>query len=150
MKLSGGTTFDAERDRVSASSIHRAFRRWPSSARDFAEALFPKQNALGKTFYDDQSKPYKIIGVIEHMHGSWVGWDKVDRVMLSPMVGPKPGIRYIVRTKPGEIDRVMTAVETALRKRDPNRVIGKLAQDVRAQASAATPAIRSWRSRCRW
>ena len=31
-----------------------------------------------------------------------------------------------MRTQPGEIDRVMTAVEVALRKRDPNRVIGKL------------------------
>ena len=58
-------------------------------SQGFAEALFPKQNALGKTFYDNQSTPYKIIGVIEHMHGSWVGWDKVDRVMLTPMVGPE-------------------------------------------------------------
>jgi len=64
--------------------------------------------------------------VIEHMHGSWVGWDKVDRVMLTPIVGPGPNTQYIVRTQPGEIDRVMTATETALRKRDPNRVVGKL------------------------
>jgi putative ABC transport system permease protein len=95
-------------------------------SQGLAGALFPKQNALGKTFYDDLSKPYKIVGVIEHMHGSWVGWDKVDRVLLSPLVGPGPDIRYIVRAKPGELDRVMSAVEAAVRKRDPNRVIGKL------------------------
>jgi putative ABC transport system permease protein len=95
-------------------------------SQGLATALFPKQNALGKTFYDDQSKPFRIVGVIEHIHGSWVGWDKVDRVMLSPVVGPGPGTQYIVRTRPGEIDRVMTATETALRKRDPNRVVGKL------------------------
>jgi len=91
----------------------------------FAEALFPKEkNLVGKDFYDDQSKPIRIVGVIEHMHGSWVGWDKVDRVMLVPRVSEFT--RYIVRTQPGELDRVMKETEVALRKRDPNRVVGKL------------------------
>ncbi len=54
--------------------------------RAFAEALFPKEKdqLVGKTFYDDQSKPLVIAGVIEQMHGAWVGWDKLDRVMLAP------------------------------------------------------------------
>jgi putative ABC transport system permease protein len=41
-------------------------------------------------------------------------------------VGPGPSIRYLVRTEPGKLDTMMAAVETALRKRDPNRVVGKL------------------------
>jgi putative ABC transport system permease protein len=95
--------------------------------RAFAEALFPKaDNLVGKTFYDDQSKPVVIVGVMEQMHGAWVGWDKVDRVMLSPLVGPGPGVRYLVRSEAGKRDAVMAAVESALRKRDPNRVVGKL------------------------
>jgi putative ABC transport system permease protein len=95
--------------------------------RAFAEALFPKTDTLvGKTFYDDQSKPIVIVGVMEQMHGAWVGWDKIDRVMLSPLVGPGPGVRYLVRAEAGKRDAVMTAVEAALRKRDPNRVVGKL------------------------
>jgi len=124
-KLSAGATFEAS-----------AIEHWKEDQQGFppvaivsqglATALFPKQNALGKTFYDDQSKPYRIVGLIEHIHGSWVGWDKVDRVMLTPVVGPGPGTQYLVRTQAGEIDRVMTATETALRKRDPNRVVGKL------------------------
>ena len=94
-------------------------------SQGFAAALFPgDKNLVGKNFYDDQSKPIRIIGVIEHMHGSWVGWDKVDRVMLVPRVSE--WTRYIVRTQPGELDRVMKETETALRKRDPNRVVGKL------------------------
>jgi putative ABC transport system permease protein len=55
-----------------------------------------------------------------------VGWDKVDRVMLTPVVGPGPGVRYLIRTEPGKLDATMAAVEAALRKRDPNRVVGKL------------------------
>ena len=59
----------------------------------FAERVVPGENALGKNFYDDQGKPIRIIGVIEHMHGSWVGWDKVDRVMLVPRgLGPRHAI----------------------------------------------------------
>jgi putative ABC transport system permease protein len=91
----------------------------------FATSLFKKENALGKTFYDQLSEPYKIVGVIGHMHGSWVGWDKVDHIILQPMIRPG-SVRYLVRTAPGRIDAVMNAVEIALRKRDPNRVIGKL------------------------
>jgi putative ABC transport system permease protein len=96
--------------------------------RSFAEALFPKDkdHFVGKTYYDDQSNPAVIVGVIEQMHGAWVGWDKLDRVMLTPLVGPGPGIRYLIRTEPGKLDATMAAVEVALRKRDPNRVVGKL------------------------
>jgi len=96
--------------------------------RAFAEAIFPKEkdHLVGKTFYDDQSKPVLIAGIIEQMHGAWVGWDKLDRVMLTPLVGPGPGIRYLIRTEPGKLDSVMAATEVALRKRDPNRVVGKL------------------------
>jgi putative ABC transport system permease protein len=88
-------------------------------------SLFGKEPGLGKTFYDQLSKPYKIVGVIGHMHGSWVGWDKVDHIILQPMIRPG-SVRYTVRAEPGTIDAVMTAVETALRKRDPNRVIGTM------------------------
>jgi len=96
--------------------------------RSFAEAMFPKdkEHLVGKTFYDDQSKPVVIAGLIEQMHGAWVGWDKLDRVMITPIVGPGPGLRYLVRTEPGKLDSVMAATEAALRKRDPNRVVGKL------------------------
>jgi putative ABC transport system permease protein len=123
--LSGGRTFDAavieHKDQETQDQSPEAI-----VSQGFGSALFPGENALGKTFYDDMSHPIKIVGVIQHMHGSWVGWDKVDRVVLFPRVGPGPGVRYVVRAVPGELDRVMSATETALRKRDPNRVIGRL------------------------
>jgi putative ABC transport system permease protein len=91
--------------------------------QDLAENLFPKENALGKTFYDDQSQPIRIVGVMSRMQGSWVGWDKVGQVILAPTVGPGPSVRYLIRTTPGELDRLMKDTEIAMRKRDPNRVI---------------------------
>jgi putative ABC transport system permease protein len=125
VKLSAGTTFDP-------SMIERKKNEeqgWPPQAivsKGFAEALFPgEENVVGKDFYDDQGKPIRIIGLMEHMHGSWVGWDKVDRVLLIPRI-TGPSARYIVRTRPGELDRVMKETESSLRKRDPNRVVGKM------------------------
>ena len=51
----------------------------------FAKELFPKdENFLGKTFYNGIGEPMTIVGVIEHMHGAWVGWDKLDNVVLVP------------------------------------------------------------------
>jgi len=125
VKLSGGTTFDPTAVEFREYS-EQGLPPVAIISQGLASALFPKQNALGKTFYDDLSKPYKIIGVIEHMHGSWVRWDKVDRIVLTPMIRPESGTRFVVRTEPGQIDRVMAATESALRKRDPNRVISKL------------------------
>ena len=127
VKLAGGKNFTA----TDVDYRPKDVQGFPGTAvvtRAFAEALFPKQkdNLVGKTFYDDQSKPVVIAGVMEQMHGAWVGWDKVDRVMLTPVVGPGPGTRYLVRTQPGKVDAMMATVEAALRKRDPNRVVGKL------------------------
>ena len=103
-----------------------------------AKALFKDEPALGKTFYDDQGNPIRVIGVISHMQGSWVGWDKVDRVMLTPRINPQ-ATQYAIRTRPGELDRVMGDVEAALRKRDPNRVIAtpmKKMSDMKLQSYA--------------
>ena len=95
-------------------------------SKGFADRLFKDQPALGKTIYDNQSHPARIVGVIEHMQGSWLGWDKVDNTMLLPQVGPGPYVQYIVRTQPGELDRVMAATEVALKQAFKNRVVGKL------------------------
>ncbi len=123
--LSAGASFDAS----AVEYRTKEEQTWPPVAvisQGLAKALFKDVPALGKTFYDDQSHPIRVIGVIQHMQGSWVGWDKVDRTMLTPRVGPGPSTQYLIRVQPGEIDRVMTAVDVALRKRDPNRVVGDM------------------------
>lgn len=125
VKLAAGKTFDATMVELKDNE-EQGQPPFAIISKAFGEALFPGEKILvGKNFYDDQSKPLRIVGVIEHMHGSWVGWDKLDRIVLIPRI-TGPNVRYLVRTEPGQIDRMMTAVDTALRKRDPNRVIGKM------------------------
>jgi putative ABC transport system permease protein len=125
VKLSEGKTFDPtmieHKDQQEQGQPPFAI-----VSRAFAEALFPGEKSfVGKDYYDAQGKPIRIIGVIEHMHGSWVGWDKLDRVVLVPRI-TGPDVRYLVRAAPGEMDRLMTGIDAGLRKRDPNRVIGKM------------------------
>jgi putative ABC transport system permease protein len=124
-----GLTLSAGRDFEPNDVIYQKEQQrqqfYPASAiisSGFAKALFKDQPALGKDFYDDQSHPIRVIGVISNMQGSWVGWDKVDRTMLYTYMSP-PSTQYVIRVKPGSIDRVIAAVEVALRKRDPNRVL---------------------------
>jgi putative ABC transport system permease protein len=126
-KLAAGTTFEAQAIEYRAKQSQDP----PKSgqvivSKGFADRIFKGQPALGKTIYDNQSHPARIIGVIEHMQGSWLGWDKVDNVMLLPQVGPGPYVQYMVRTQPGELDRVMADTEAALKKAFKNRVVGKL------------------------
>lgn len=90
----------------------------------FAKDLFPDDpNPLGRTFYDGLSKPITIVGVIEHMHGAWVGWDKLDHVVLFPRIKTGPNAVYLVRTEPGRQDAVMREIEAKLGDSNPGRLL---------------------------
>jgi putative ABC transport system permease protein len=127
VKLASGTAFEAQ----SIEYRTKESQDPPKSgqiivSKGFADRMFKDQPALGRNVYDNQGNPARIIGVIEHMQGSWVGWDKVDNTLIRPLVGPGPYVQYIVRTQPGELDRVMAAAEDALKKAYKNRVVGEL------------------------
>jgi putative ABC transport system permease protein len=91
--------------------------------KDAASELFPGQSALGKTIYDGLGQPATVIGIIEHMHGSWPSWDKVGNVALVPMIADEQQARYLVRAKPGQRDAMMKAADEALSQVDNGRVI---------------------------
>jgi putative ABC transport system permease protein len=90
----------------------------------FAKELFPKEtNFVGKTFYDGLSTPIVIVGVIDHMLGAWVSWDKLDHVMLFPRIKDGPMGLYVVRTEPGRRDAVMRDIEAKLGNSNPGRLL---------------------------
>ncbi len=90
----------------------------------FAKEMWPKEtNFVGKTFYDGLSKPITIVGVIDHMHGAWVGWDKLDHVVLFPRIKDGPTAVYVVRTEPGRRDAVMRDIEAKLGGSNPGRLL---------------------------
>ena len=73
------------RPRRPSSSRRRRSSRKPSRRRCSRRSQSARQD-----FYDGLSNPVTIVGVIEHMHGAWVGWDKLDHVVLFPRIKSGP------------------------------------------------------------
>jgi putative ABC transport system permease protein len=90
--------------------------------KDAARAIFGTEHAVGKTVYD-YSHSAVVIGIMENMLGSWVGWDKLTQVMLTPRIEAGPLARYVVRAEPGRRDALIAEVEQKLSGTNPNRAI---------------------------
>jgi putative ABC transport system permease protein len=120
--LSSGRPFEAQEILPPSETFDSASQAIVTKA--FAKGLFPDDpNPLGKTFYDGLSKPITIVGVIEHMHGAWVGWDKLDHVVLFPRIKSGPNAIYLVRAEPGRQDAVMRDIEAKLGDSNPGRLL---------------------------
>jgi putative ABC transport system permease protein len=120
--LAEGRNFDA--------SVVRKYERNGSDrpsemilSKDVAAEMFPGESALGKTIYTSIGQPVTVVGIIDHMHGSWPGWDKVGNTGLVPMIADEQYARYMVRAKPGQRDEAMKMAEEALSRLDNGRVI---------------------------
>jgi putative ABC transport system permease protein len=88
-----------------------------------ADALFPDGQALGKPVYWGDLNPSTIIGIIEKMHGSWVNWDKLEHVVIQPGIPAYQTNKYIIRTQPGERDRLMLEIEEKLSATGQQKII---------------------------
>lgn len=94
-----------------------------------ADELFPDEDALGKTVFWGTMSPSTVIGIIDHMQGSWVNWDGLNKNVYHARISDGTFARYLIRTKPDRRDAVMAIIETELSKLNGDRVI----RDVRAQ-----------------
>ncbi len=120
--LSAGRPFEAHEILPPSPTYDSASQAIVTKA--FAKDLFPDDpEPLGRTFYDGLSKPITIVGLIEHMHGSWVGWDKLDHIVLFPRIKDGPNAVYVVRTEPGRQDAVMREIEEKLGDSNPGRLL---------------------------
>lgn len=88
-----------------------------------ADELYPGESAVGKPVYSGLGQAATIVGIVDHMHGSWPGWDKVGNVALVPRIADENQARYLVRTRPGRLTEAMNAADAALSKVDNGRVI---------------------------
>ena len=88
-----------------------------------ADKLFPDDDALGKTFYWNGGKPCTIIGIIDHMQGAWPHWEGLDRNLFRPNVTAHGTANYLVRTLPGQRDKLIPVVEKKLGEMNPHRVV---------------------------
>jgi putative ABC transport system permease protein len=93
--------------------------------REYAQKMFPNESAIGKTLYESRGAPLTIIGVVDHMLGSWPlpGQGTSDDVMYLARIASGPSVAYMVRTKPGMRDTVMRQVEKEMGPRNRARSI---------------------------
>jgi putative ABC transport system permease protein len=78
---------------------------------------------LGKNVYDHLGQSAVVVGVIEHMLGAWVDWDKLENVVFHPRIPSGPIARYVVRAEPGQRDALIMEVERKLSDADLSRAI---------------------------
>ena len=91
--------------------------------QDLADDLFGEEDALGKTVYWGSMEPSTIVGIIDHMHGSWVSWDKLSNVVIQPGKPAYTTNKYLIRVEPGMRDELMPVIEQALGESNRQRIV---------------------------
>ena len=91
-----------------------------------ATDLFGEEDALGKTVYWGSMEPSTVVGIIGHMHGSWVSWDKLDNVVIHPGKPAYTNNRYIIRVEPGMRDELIPIIEQKLSESNLARVVKRV------------------------
>ena len=95
--------------------------------RAWARAMFPHEQALGKVVYSTFSnEPARIVGIVDHLLESDRGTSETELGALGPRRPLNFGSSayvYLVRTQPGQRDRVMRTVEEHLATSNQDRVI---------------------------
>jgi putative ABC transport system permease protein len=91
--------------------------------QQLADDLFGEEDALGKTVYWGSMEPSTIVGIIGRMHGSWVGWDKLENAVIQPGKPAFTADKYIIRVEPGMRDELIPVIEKELGESNRQRVI---------------------------
>jgi len=94
--------------------------------RALAEELFEGGDvsaALGRTLYLPGETPIQVVGVVEALQAPWPTSELVERSMIVPEHFIDTFTRYMIRSGPGQRDRMMAEVEQLLSMRYPDRVI---------------------------
>jgi putative ABC transport system permease protein len=96
-------------------------------SKAMADKLYPNGNALGSVFYAMTSKPITVIGIVETLHRQDVSsWSApyLGESMVTPIRIAQPwGLRYVIRSKPGQLETAMREAPKALFAENRMRMI---------------------------
>ena len=94
--------------------------------QDLADALFGEEDALGQLVYWGDMEASTVVGIIGHMHGSWVTWDKLTNVVIQPGKPAFTTNKYIIRVESGMRDELLPVIEQKLGESNKQRVIKRV------------------------
>ena len=105
----------------------RKFPRTVIVTRAVAERFFPGQSAVGKTMLyglADEAQELRVVGVVDRLQTpSAQASEEAEWSVLLPMRSSPDVPRLVVRTEPGQRERVMAEAERALRAASPDQRI---------------------------
>jgi putative ABC transport system permease protein len=126
VKLSRGRNFLPEEVNFILPDVQNPTPASVLVTQKLADELFPDEDALGKTVYWGDLEPSTIVGIIGTMHGSWVGWDKLENVVIQPGISVNTTNQLIIRTEPGMRDELIPVIEKALGESNRSRVVKRV------------------------
>lgn len=140
VKLASGRTFSPEAMGPMSTDVGAALAQWAPEiliTQSFADRMFPKGDALGKTLYVGLvNKSAKIVGIVQTLETSPINgpFSRYARdCVIIPVMPPGPFAVYMVRTQPGRQAQVMARVDREFVDRIPGRYV----QDMQTLARTA-------------
>jgi putative ABC transport system permease protein len=128
VRLLSGRWFTVDEVRNVSSSDHVS----PASAivtESLAQVLFPKGDALGKEVYFDATARTRIVGIVEKSQAPWAAngldeseWPSEHSVFL-PQQDIRRSLVYLVRTRSGQREAMMSAAKKALFNLSRSRIV---------------------------
>lgn len=90
-----------------------------------AERIFPGEGmqAIGRTIYNPGGGTIEIVGLVERLQTPWAESSFIEQSMIIPEVVNDGSTLYMVRTAPGERDRLMMEVEELLAAQGHERIL---------------------------
>ena len=115
LELTEGRYFTPDEVQVIEPSVANVDPRHTVITRTLAKHLFPDASTyVGKVIYLGDAR-MEVVGVVERMQSPWAQLgEAAERSIIVPMRQLDPSAAYIVRTEPGQLDRLMREVEDKL------------------------------------
>ena len=124
LDLIAGENFTASDVAFQSSNDPRRYSKVIMSLA-MAEALFPGDGlgAIGQTVYMDGVNPVEVTGIVNRLQAPWPNNSWVEQSSIVPLRFENSRTTYLVRTQPGQRDRLMGELEEALASSNPTRII---------------------------
>ena len=115
LELTEGRYFTPDEVQVIEPSVANVDPRHTVITRTLARHLFPDASTyVGKVIYLGDAR-MEVVGVVERMQSPWAQLgEAAERSIIVPMRQLDPSAAYVVRTEPGQLDRLMREVEDKL------------------------------------
>lgn len=115
LELTEGRYFTPDEVQVIEPSVANVDPRHTVITRTLARHLFPDASTyVGKVIYLGDAR-MEVVGVVEKLQSPWAQLgEAAERSIIVPMRQLDPSAAYVVRTEPGQLDRLMREVEDKL------------------------------------